>query len=77
LVANVPLLKKKQIVKDDAVLPAYVLMREGMLMNAKHMHVLHFIYERIWKWMINPLTPGLKPSVQRCLTRFVTGDFAF
>jgi hypothetical protein len=25
---------------------------------------------------INPLTPELNPSVQRCLTRFFTGDFA-
>jgi hypothetical protein len=26
---------------------------------------------------INPLTPELNPSVQRCLTRYITGDFAF
>jgi hypothetical protein len=26
--------------------------------------------------MINPLTPELNPSAQRCLTRFFTGDFA-
>jgi hypothetical protein len=25
---------------------------------------------------INPLTPELNPSSQRCLTRFFTGDFA-
>jgi hypothetical protein len=25
---------------------------------------------------INPLTPELNPSMQRCLTRFFTGDFA-
>jgi hypothetical protein len=25
---------------------------------------------------INPLTPELNPSVQRCLTRFFIGDFA-
>jgi hypothetical protein len=25
---------------------------------------------------INPLTPELNPSAQRCLTRFFTGDFA-
>jgi hypothetical protein len=25
---------------------------------------------------INPLTPELNPSVQRCLTRFFTVDFA-
>jgi hypothetical protein len=25
---------------------------------------------------INPLTPELNPSVQGCLTRFFTGDFA-
>jgi hypothetical protein len=24
---------------------------------------------------INPLTPELNPSAQRCLTRFITGDF--
>jgi hypothetical protein len=32
------------------------------------------------KWMnnsINPLTPELNPSAQRCLTRFYTGDFAY
>jgi hypothetical protein len=26
--------------------------------------------------IFNPLKPELNPSVQRCLTRFVTGDFA-
>jgi hypothetical protein len=26
--------------------------------------------------LINPLTPELNPSAQRCLTRFLTGDFA-
>jgi hypothetical protein len=26
--------------------------------------------------IINPLTPELNPSAQRCLTRFFTGDFA-
>jgi hypothetical protein len=26
---------------------------------------------------LNPLTPELNPSAQRCLTRFFTGDFAF
>jgi hypothetical protein len=25
---------------------------------------------------INPLTPELNPSAQRCLTRYFTGDFA-
>jgi hypothetical protein len=25
---------------------------------------------------INPMTPTLNPSAQRCLTRFFTGDFA-
>jgi hypothetical protein len=25
---------------------------------------------------INPLTPELNPSAQRCLTRFFTGDFS-
>jgi hypothetical protein len=28
-------------------------------------------------YVINPLTPELIPSAQRCLTRFFTGDFAF
>jgi hypothetical protein len=28
------------------------------------------------KRCINPLTPELNPSAQRCLTRFFTGDFA-
>jgi hypothetical protein len=38
---------------------------------------------RMWmlNWLIitaylNPLTPELNPSAQRCLTRFFTGDFA-
>jgi hypothetical protein len=26
--------------------------------------------------VINPLTPELNPSMQRCLIRFFTGDFA-
>jgi hypothetical protein len=28
------------------------------------------------KSVINPLTPELNPSAQRCLKRFFTGDFA-
>jgi hypothetical protein len=28
------------------------------------------------KMDINPLTPELNPSAQRCLARFFTGDFA-
>jgi hypothetical protein len=31
---------------------------------------------RIATFLINPLTPELNPSVQRCLTRYFTGDFA-
>jgi hypothetical protein len=27
-------------------------------------------------WELNPLTPELNPSAQRCLTKFLTGDFA-
>jgi hypothetical protein len=27
--------------------------------------------------LVNPLTPELNPSAQRCLPRFVTGDFNF
>jgi hypothetical protein len=27
-------------------------------------------------YFINPLTPELNPSAQRCLTRLYTGDFA-
>jgi hypothetical protein len=26
---------------------------------------------------VNPLTPELNPSAQRCLPRFFTGDFSF
>jgi hypothetical protein len=26
--------------------------------------------------LLNPLTPELNPSAQRCLTRFFTGNFA-
>jgi hypothetical protein len=37
----------------------------------------YFTTSRIPKFCnINPLTPELNPSAQRCLTRFVTGDFA-
>jgi hypothetical protein len=28
------------------------------------------------KHKVNPLTPELNPSAQRCLTRIFTGDFA-
>jgi hypothetical protein len=28
------------------------------------------------RYELNPLTPELNPSTQRCLTRFFTGDFA-
>jgi hypothetical protein len=31
---------------------------------------------RIYARRVNPLTPELNPSAQRCLTRFFTGDFA-
>jgi hypothetical protein len=27
------------------------------------------------KWSLNPSTPELNPSAQRCLTRYFTGDF--
>jgi hypothetical protein len=44
---------------------------------------LHAVLKRKICWnnpheiyTINPLTPELNPSVQRCLTRFFTGDFA-
>jgi hypothetical protein len=30
---------------------------------------------RTIQW-VNPLTPELNPSAQRCLTKFFTGDFA-
>jgi hypothetical protein len=26
--------------------------------------------------IVNPLTPDLNPTAQRCLTKFFTGDFA-
>jgi hypothetical protein len=32
--------------------------------------------KRILSRDINPLTTELNPSAQRCLTRFLTGDFA-
>jgi hypothetical protein len=54
--------------------------------------VLHFVCQNTWQptvynwlviisytlknWTFNTLTPELNPSVQRCLTRFFTGDFA-
>jgi hypothetical protein len=34
-----------------------------------------YVYEKIHCCHINPLTPELHPSVQRCLTRFFTGEF--
>jgi hypothetical protein len=35
------------------------------------------IFFFISPYIINPLTPELNPSAQRCLTRFLTGDFAY
>jgi hypothetical protein len=35
-----------------------------------------FISVYQYKNPINPLTPELNPSAQRCLTRLFTGDFA-
>jgi hypothetical protein len=38
---------------------------------------LYDLFAMEWMWTtINPLTPELNPSAQRCLTRFFTGDFA-
>jgi hypothetical protein len=34
------------------------------------------LFERKKYFDINPLTPELNPSVQRCLTRFFTEDFS-
>jgi len=34
------------------------------------------LHVRVW-YKINPLTPELNPSKQRCLTGFFTGDFKF
>jgi hypothetical protein len=34
------------------------------------------VCEDISSQWINPLTPELNPSAQRCLTRFFTGDFS-
>jgi hypothetical protein len=34
-------------------------------------------YECTWKNTVNPLTPELNPSSQRCLPRIFTGDFNF
>jgi hypothetical protein len=36
----------------------------------------HVLDPYISSLYINPLTPELNPSAQRCLTRFFTGDFA-
>jgi hypothetical protein len=36
---------------------------------------MEFINKYI-KALVNPLTPELNPSVQRCLTSFFNGDFA-
>jgi hypothetical protein len=35
-----------------------------------------FIFRTILLCPINPLTPELNPSTQRCLTRYFAGDFA-
>jgi hypothetical protein len=39
------------------------------------LYVLHTIMENKSLKIINPLTPEVNPSAQRCLTRIFTGDF--
>ena len=41
--------EKGNVISNDTVLPACMIMYEGMLMNATHLHELHCIYERLWK----------------------------
>jgi hypothetical protein len=46
-----------------------------------HQHVCtsrlqYFTVLKLYQNYINPLTPELNPSAQRCLTRIFTGDFA-
>jgi hypothetical protein len=38
--------------------------------------ILLDVFDFLLEVYINPLTPELNPSVQRCLKRFFTGDFA-
>jgi hypothetical protein len=33
-------------------------------------------WDNVFCAVVNPLTPELNPSAQRCMTRFFTGDFA-
>jgi hypothetical protein len=37
---------------------------------------MHMLLVKHGHTTINPLTPELNPSAQRCLMRFFTGDFA-
>jgi hypothetical protein len=58
----------------------FVLVQLSLLLRASAIHVNLFVQDR---WIIfhlpainiNPLTPELNPSAQRCLTRFFTGYF--
>jgi hypothetical protein len=43
---------------------------DDMECHSKKTNLLQFLIK------LNPLTPDLNPSAQRCLTRFFTGDFA-
>jgi hypothetical protein len=49
--------------------------------NLPHLYACKFhltVQVQIWKiYLINPLTPELNPSAQRCLPKFFTGDFNF
>jgi hypothetical protein len=39
-------------------------------------YLLSWLAEKATDKLINPVTPELNPSAQRCLTRFFTGNFA-
>jgi hypothetical protein len=65
-------------------LAAYLCIRNFLLFPAHY--ILSFLiirtslapsfYSALPANSVNPLTPELNPSAQRCLTRFFTGDFA-
>jgi hypothetical protein len=50
--------------------------RSASYREAAISHFQHFTNNFKTVIYINPLTPELNPSAQRCLTKFFTGDFS-
>jgi hypothetical protein len=44
--------------------------------EAAQIRIIHYSNKHNELHFFNPLTLELNPSAQRCLTRFLTGDFA-